>query len=309
MQLGNDSKGKPTRLDLNLIELLDSVWRTRNLTATGLALNLSQPAVSRGLARLRLTYGDPLFVRQQRGVTPTPLAEQLASSFASVLELVRATASSSTFAPTTDARQFQIAFSDIGERYFLPRLCAWLNQHAPNMTLNTVSPSQPELVEGLASSDIDLGVGFFPGLGKQVKEQRLIKGRYVYVARSGHPTIKGSLTTAQLRALPHVVGAPLGTQHATAVEKVLTSHGVRAAIALRVRSFLSIGPIVAGSDMVAVLPSSLAKLLQEHLNLQIIAPPVRFPAYDVNMVWHRRLHRDPANAWLRTAFVDLFGES
>jgi DNA-binding transcriptional LysR family regulator len=113
----------------------------------------------------------------------------------------------------------------------------------------------------------------------------------------------------QLRSLPHVVGNPPGTQHGSAVEKVLASQRVRAVIALRVRSFLSVGPIVADGDLIAPMPSNLAALVAEHVGLQLIAPPMRFPGFDVSMVWHRRFNKDPAVQWLREVFEELFSET
>jgi len=310
MRMRHVKDGRASHLDLNLLELFDSIWRTRNLTASGAALGLSQPAVSRGLARLRETYDDTLFLRQQRGVQPTPFAERLAEPVAAALAIVRATIDKPTFAPQTDPRSFRIALSDIGERYFMPRLSAWLATNAPAVTVETANPSQADLNAGLSTGSIDLAVGFVSALGKQVHQQRLFRERFVYIARQGHPSVRGRLVTAQLRALPHVVGNPAGTLHAAAVEKVLTSSRVRAAIALRVCSFLSIGPIVGASDLLAVVPSNLATLVSGHVGLQLIAPPVRFPGFDVSMVWHQRLHREPGNLWLRSVFESLFaGES
>ncbi|MHB8478005.1 MAG: LysR family transcriptional regulator [Steroidobacteraceae bacterium] len=308
MRLRNDSGKSTPNLDLNLLELFESIWRTRNLTATGMQLGLSQPTVSRGLARLRETYGDELFVREQRGVAPTPFAQTLSEPVPAALAIVRRTIEKPSFSPTTDSRRFRVALNDIGERFFLPRLATWLAENAPHVVIETVSPSREDLQTGLASGEIDLGVGFLPGLGKQVHQKRLFREKFIYIARLRHPTVDGQLLPAQLSKLPHVVGSPYGTAHAAAVEKVVTGPRVRAVVSMRVRSFLSIGPIVANSDLIAAVPSNLAALVSEHVALQLITPPVRFPGFDVSMVWHRRFHVDPAGAWLRRVFVDLFGE-
>lgn len=308
MRMRDDSGKLAPHLDLNLLELFESIWRTRNLTATGERLGLSQPTVSRGLARLRQTYGDELFVRQQRGVEPTPFAAMLAEPVSAALAIVRRTIEKPRFSPAEDVRRFRVALSDIGERYFLPRMAAWLAQHAPHVSIDTVSASREGLLTGLASGEIDLAVGFLPGLGKQVHEKRLFRETFVYIARRGHPAVDGRLQASKLRELPHVVGSPHGTQHAAAVEKVLMGPHVRAVVAMRVSSFLSIGPIVAGSDLVAAVPSNLAALVSEHVALQLITPPVRFPGFDVSMVWHRRFNDDPAGVWLRGVFAELFGD-
>jgi DNA-binding transcriptional LysR family regulator len=97
-------------------------------------------------------------------------------------------------------------------------------------------------------------------------------------------------------------------RHAMAVEQVLTGRRVHAPIVLRVRSFLSVVPIVAETDLVALVPSNLVRLMANHLKLQLIAPPMKVPAFDVTMAWHTRFHRDPAVSWLRETFVELFAQ-
>jgi len=302
-------EGRPLsrQIDLNLLELFDITFRTRNLTATGLRLGLSQPAVSYGLAKLRRMYGDPLFVRVRHGVQPTPAAARLAGPIAAALQIVRDTVEKVEFAPRDARRTFRVAMSDIGERYFLPPLAQYLSREAPQVMVETLSPGLSELADGLAAGDIDVAIGFIPDLGKQIYTQPLFSEQFVYVMRNGHPAAWQTLTAAQIRRLSHVVASPPGTQHLNAVEKVLTSPPVRARIALHVKSFLSVGPIVAGTNLVALVPANLAQLVGKNLNLSVRQPKVKFPAFNVNMCWHRRFDHDPASCWLRATITELFG--
>lgn len=294
------------QLDVPLLELFETVHRLRNLTAAGERLALSQPAVSRGLAKLREVYGDSLFVRQHRGVAPTPLADALAGPLSAALDTLRSTMLRPAFEPGTSRRIFHVAVSDVGERLFLPRLQRHLAHEAPGVSLHVVSPTLEELQAGLASGAIDMAAGFVHDLGKQVHHQRLFRERFVYVARTEHPELRGRIDKEQQRRLGHVLAGPPGTEHAAAVEKVLTSARVRARVVLRVHSFLCVAPIVAGSDLIAAVPSNLAASTAEHMNLQILEPPVALPSFEVSLVWHQRFHRDPANQWLRHAFMSLF---
>jgi len=294
------------QLDLNLLELLETIYRTRNLTAAGARLGLSQPAVSRGLARLREMYGDTLFVRQQRGVAPTPFADSLIAPVSAALDTVRSTLERPTFDQAVQARVFRVALSDVGERIFLPRLMEHLARNAPQVGIEVISPSQDQLHDGLASGEIDLAVGFFGTLSKQVHHRRLFRERFVYVARQGHPSVQGRLRKDQLRGLLHVIGGPQGMEHAAAVEKVLEGASVRARVALRVHSLLCVGPVVAESDLVGLVPGNLAAVVAGHVPLQLLEPPMQVPGFDVTMVWHERFHRDPANEWLRGVFLLLF---
>ncbi len=297
------------QLDLNLLELFDTVWRTRNLTAAGELLGLSQPAVSHGLAKLRRAYGDALFVRMQRGVEPTPFAAQIAPSVAEALRTVRATLAKPSFDAASTRRHFRIAMSDIGERFFVPRLWPRLAHDAPGVSCECLTPGLDELQHGLASGEIDLAVGFIPGLGTQVLHQTLFREQFVYVARQSHPLLARSRGVKALLRTPHVLASPPGTQHLAAVERVLMRRDVRAPVALRVRSFLCIGPIVAETDLVSPVPSNLARIIAEHLPLRLIEPPISLPAFDVRMYWHRRFDDDPALVWLRRLMVEMFGSS
>jgi len=295
------------QLDLNLLELFDMVWRSRNLTAAGEQLGLSQPAVSHGLAKLRESYGDALFVRLQRGVEPTPFAAHIAPTVAEALRVVRATLDKPSFDPASARRHFRIAMTDIGERFFMPRLWPRLARDAPGVSCECLTPGLDELQHGLASGEIDLAVGFIPGLGTQVLHQTLFREQFVYLVRQGHPLLMRGRGKGAVMRTPHVLVSPPGTQHLAAVERVLMRRDVRAPVALRVRSFLSIGPIVAETDLVSPVPSNLAQLLADHLPLHLLEPPISLPAFDLRMYWHRRFDDDPALGWLRRLMVEMFG--
>jgi DNA-binding transcriptional LysR family regulator len=285
------------RLDLNLLVLFDAVQRHRNLTAAGVELGLSQPAVSRGIGRLRQAYGEALFVRQQRGVQPTPLAEQLAPVVAQALALLRSTVERPGFVPAQSQRVFRLALSDIAERFFLPRLALLLSTRAPGVRLESVSFGSAELAERLGAGAADLALGYLPRLGKQVRLQRLFRERFVYVVlRAGQA----------LRQWPHVLVDPPGTQHAATVLALLQRLGAQDAVRLRVRSFLCVAPILEHSDLLAVLPSNLATLVSQNTRLSLGAPPRPIGSFDVSMAWHQRFHRDAALEWLRSQVQELF---
>jgi DNA-binding transcriptional LysR family regulator len=294
------------RLDLNLLVLFDAVQRHRNLTAAGVELGLSQPAVSRGIGRLRQAYGEALFVRQQRGVQPTPLAEQLAPVVAQALALLRSTVERPGFVPAQSQRVFRLALSDIAERFFLPRLALLLSTRAPGVRLESVSFGSAELAERLGAGAADLALGYLPRLGKQVRLQRLFRERFVYVAREGHPALRGTPAGQALRQWPHVLVDPPGTQHAATVLALLQRLGAQDAVRLRVRSFLCVAPILEHSDLLAVLPSNLATLVSQNTRLTLGAPPRPIGSFDVSMAWHQRFHRDAALEWLRSQVQELF---
>ena len=294
------------QLDLNLLELFEMVYRTRNLTLAGQQLGLTQPAVSRALGRLRQMYGDALFVRSQRGVLPTPFADQLVLPLSAALDAIRATLAHAEFDPATQRRTFRLALSDVGERIFLPRLMDHLREHAPRVAIEALSPTPELMSEGLAAGQIDLAIGYFGAVGKQLRQRKLFRERFIYVLRNGHPALAAGITREALRRLPHVMGGPEVMLYMSAIEKVLQGPNFRAPVALRVHSQLCIAPVVVASELVGLMPSNLAALVAEHMPLQLVEPPLRFAGFDVTMLWHDRFHKDRGNAWLRNLFVQLF---
>ena len=300
-------KSLTRQLDLNLLELFDKVYKAGSLTAAGQRLGLSQPAVSYGLARLREMYGDPLFVRVRRGVVPTAFAEGLAGTVDTALRMLRGTLEKPEFVPHEVQRVFRVVMTDVGERYFLPRLSAVLQERAPGVSVQTLSLERQEMTEGLADGTIDLAIGFLPSLDKQFHQQLLFRERFVYLMRKGHEALRGPVTLPQMRTLRHVVAGPPGTHHRVAVEKVLLSPRVRAPVALLLQNFLSIGPIVAESDLVALVPSNLADLLGRTLEVKTTRAPVEVPGFNISLYWHSRMNQDPGGVWLRGLFMQLFG--
>lgn len=293
-------------IDLNLLELFQSIHRTGNLTATGRHLGLSQPAVSRGLARLRRMYDDALFVRHRRGVLPTPFAEGLAEPIATALAIVRRTVEKPGFDPASSRRTFRIATSDIGEHFFLPRLCRHFHLAAPAARIDAVSFPEVDVVADLASGNLDLAVGYLPAVGKEVLRRRLFRERFVYVMRRGHPLSRRRLKPGDLRGVRHVIVNQPGLPHAAQVVRAAAGPRIGAEIALQVRSFTSVAPIVAGTDLIAVVPGNLAAMVSRYVDLQVVDSPVEFPGFDVSMASHRRFESDPGVRWLRSVFMTLF---
>jgi DNA-binding transcriptional LysR family regulator len=292
--------------DLQLLNLFVGIHRLRNLTAAGEELGLTQSAVSRSLSRLRAIYGDPLFLRQSRGVLPTPLADELLPPILTALDLLRATTTRADFDPKQTQRLFRVVMSDIGERYFLPRLMRHLAQAAPGLAIQTSQPTLQQLEVGLAQGTVDLVVGFLPKLGLTWHCQALFQEQFVHVARRGHPALTNGLHLDHLRRLPHVLADPPGMPHAATIERAIQGPDGALPLTLRVGSFLIVGPILAESDLVGTLPSRIAQLVAPHLNLSIYVPPLPIPGFDIAMGWGPRQAQDAGISWLRDTWLTLF---
>ncbi len=153
-------------VDLNLLRAFDAILRDRSVTIAAARVGLTQPAMSNALARLRTLFGDALFVRNPRGMHPTPYAQSIAEPVRRALGLIEATLTQAgDFVPAESDRPFRVHMSDIGEMVFLPPLLERLQREAPNVKLETRTMRESELPEALASGECevirDLGeIGF-----------------------------------------------------------------------------------------------------------------------------------------------------
>ena len=190
-------------IDLNLLRLFDAVYRRRNVSRAAESLDLTQPAASHGLTRLRLLIKDPLFVRAPGGVQPTPKADRLAQAVRSALgTLEEALNESAQFDPLQSGKTFRIHMSDIGEGRFLPDLMVVLREQAPGVRVETMPLRREEITDALDSGRIDFAFGFLPTV-KETQRVQLLKDRYIVLLRKGHPFTRRRRSGKQpIRAFP-----------------------------------------------------------------------------------------------------------
>jgi DNA-binding transcriptional LysR family regulator len=294
-------------LDLNLLVVFNQLMRDGQVSKAAKALGLSQPAVSNALARLRLALKDELFLRSSQGVTPTPYALSIANSVAEALATLHdAINQRANFDPATSERNFRIAMTDIGEIYFLPTLLRALATHAPQVTISTVRNTTVNLRESLETGALDLAIGLIPELKGEIFQRRLFKQRYVCVFRKKHPLAKKrSLSLKDYARAEHVAVIAAGTGHGI-VDEVIARSGIARRVRLTVPHFVAMGHILAATDLIATVPQALADRIVAPFDLVQTASPVAVPEIAINMFWHPRAQRDPANKWLRDLFADSF---
>jgi DNA-binding transcriptional LysR family regulator len=294
-------------LDLNLLVVFHQLMLDGQVSKASRALGLSQPAVSNALARLRALLKDELFLRSSRGVTPTPYALSIADAVAEALATLHEAINQRTnFDPKTGERNFSIAMTDIGEIYFLPALLRALATRAPHVTISTVRNTTINLRESLETGALDLAIGLIPELKGEIFQRRLFKQRYVCVLRKTHPLAKKrSLSLKDYASAEHVAVIAAGTGHGV-VDEVIARSGIARRVRLTVPHFVAMGHILAATDLVATVPQALADRIAAPFDLVQLASPIAVPEIAINMFWHPRAQRDPANKWLRDLFAELF---
>ncbi len=302
------------RLDLNLLHVFNAIYHTRSVTVAASNLHLTQPAVSKQLNRLRELLNDPLFVRTNEGMAPTPRAEALAGPIHRALsEVHHAIERQLGFDPLTSDRTFRIYLNDLGQMVFLPRLLDLIAREAPSVNIHTVQVP-PSRMRGVAleSGDVDLAVGYFDDFEGSIHQQVLFEEHYVGMVRANHPSIRERLSFEQFLATPHLVYQPSGGGHSSqesVVDKAFWSAGVERRVAVRVAHTMGVTSIVSHTDLLVVVPHRLALACEGLVDVNVLELPIEIPRFSIAQYWHDRFNADPANRWLRSVFSRLYGSA
>ncbi len=292
-------------LDLKLVAIVGDLYTSRSVSTTAANLAIRQSTVSMALAKLRKHFDDPLFVRTSAGMEPTPRGAELIEVFKSAeFYLRKALEHRVVFDPASSEHVFRICSTDIAQLTLLPTLLRRMKRISPliSVILSNISDRTPALLE---SGEVDLAVGFIHPRGTGFYGQRLFQDRFVCALRSDHPRVAKSLTVKQFETESHVAVSTSGTGHSV-VEDTLDAHGIRRQIGLRVPSFLGLGPILANTDLIAILPEQLGVYLAESGKVRLVELPVQIPPYFIYQLWHERLMHDPASQWFRKVVAGLF---
>ena len=295
------------KVDLNLLVVFDMLLRLQSVTRTAQELGMSQPAMSLALNKLRKTFSDPLFVRGSHGLSPTPRAESLAVPVRHVLdEIKNDVLRQPTFDPATTDRTFTFNMADVGELVFLPRTHAHLQTVAPGANIRTVSTPPGQLAEAMRSGEVDLAVGYFPGLqGAVIYQQRLFSHSFVCIVRKDHPVFRSQITKKKFLEAQHVVVDQEGKSHEL-FEETLAAEGLTRRVALPLPHFLAIPLVVAESDLIVTVPYAIGASFARMANLKMLRPPIQVGQPEVKQHWHARFHHDQVNRWIRGVVAELF---
>jgi DNA-binding transcriptional LysR family regulator len=296
--------------DLNLVRVLVALADAKHVSVAATRLGMTQPGVSNALRRMRIAYGDPLFVRTASGMEPTRRAGRLVSAARSILELYqREIIQTVGFSPHDSTEEIRFAMSDIGEMVFLPRILEHMRTHAPEAPFRSVSLPHDQLAPAMQDGVLDLAVGYFPDLkGAHFFQQKLFSHGFVCLVRSGHPCAGAALTKQLFAHLSHAVVQAEGRSQEV-FEKFLRRMGLRRRIALHVPHFMSIPYVIAKSDLIVTVPLAVAAAFAERGDLKLLRPTFPLPRFSLMQHWHRGVHEDPRNKWLRAQIAAIFNPS
>lgn len=283
-------------IDLNLLKALDALMETRSVTRAAERLSLTQPAVSGMLTRLRDAFDDPLFIRSQRGVLPTPRAEALAAPLRQALIDIQALLTPESFVPANAVMTVTIAATDYAQKAVLLPFITLLRQEAPGIRISIRPVDVSALGQQMETGNLDMAL-ITPDMALDTMRSRtLFDETYVCIMRDGHPVADEQLTIDQFCTLDHALMSHDGSKFRGATDAALEEMGRSRRVVTVVPSFLVLIDLVRHSDLVAMVPR---RLVADMTDLLIQPPPIHIPGFTKVLTWHERLQADAAQKWLR----------
>lgn len=297
-------------MDLNLLVLFDTLMVERNVTRAAVRYGLSQPAVSKGLNRLRYIFGDPLFIRRDRRMEPTPRAIELSGPIHMALAGISQTlAAPVEFNPSQVSSKVTIATVEFYQMSFMPALIARLRREAPGLHLHLKSSDRFSQYKNLKAGEIDVAIGPVGQIDDTIRYVPLWRDRLTTLVAASNPAAEG-LTLEAFAAAAHVVDA--GHVHispegkvTSIVDAILAASGLKREIAAVLPGSAGIPFVVAATDLIATLPNRVIRDLPEVRN--VVQLPAPFPAVEVSphLLWHVQTDCVPLHIWLRSVILEI----
>ncbi|MFY3310673.1 LysR family transcriptional regulator [Achromobacter ruhlandii] len=288
------------RPDLNLLLALDALLDEGSVIGAARRMNLSPPAMSRTLGRIREALGDPVFVQVGRKLMPTPKALALREQVRAALDqATQVFAAGAAIDLKSLDRRFNVRATDEFVSVHLGQLLDAMATEMPRATLR-FSPEEDDVDdEALRSGRIDLFISGSRKLGPEIRVQSLFTTTFVGVAREHHPIFDDEITSERLTRWEHINVSRRG-KSAAPIDTALEANGLRRHVALVVSSPYTALFALQDSDLLLPLPRHLASgALAAGLRIRLFDLPMPLETALLTQAWHPRVEGDPAHQWLR----------
>lgn len=299
--------------DLNLLRVLDALFREGSTVKAGERMAMSQSAVSGALSRLRHALGDPLFVRQGNRLVATDYAAALKGPVREELERLEIMlALPDAFDPETATGTFRIAASDFFAELLMPPLGDLLHKRAPGLRAQLVDLVPHDYVASLERRNADIALIPDTDLPEWVNREPLFQSPFNVIARAANPGIAGltagdTMPMDDFCNLHHVLFSPEGNLAAMG-DAALARVGEQRQVAMTLPVFSGVCRAVSESDLIALVPAQLAAKVAANFELAVFEPPMQIDPAVIIGVWHKRSEKTPLAAWMRDHVFGLMRE-
>lgn len=284
------------KTDLNLVVIFDAIMKEKSITAAADNLAMTQPSVSNAVSRMRHAWGDPLFVKEGRGIRPTPYAMTLWQSVAEPLAQISNAVAPEHFDPQTSKASFRIGITDGSASIVWPELRHIIEQEAPNINIYAV----PYKVDGevlLNNADVDLVFDYYDGSSDEITSKAMYENQFVTVMRADHELANEELTLESYLKSEHLL-VSLSGDVCGIVDDKLAEIDTKRRTAMTVNSFASAINLIKQTRLIITMPYA---VIAEHLadgDLVLKPVPLTLPGIKISLAWHSRNNHSQALKWL-----------
>jgi len=306
------------RIDLNLLIYLDILLREKNVTRAAQHLGITQPAMSNALKRLRELFGDPLLIRSSEGMAPTERAMELQPKIREALaNLQKVLEPGETFEARESNRVFRIMASDYAEATLVPRLSRVMRNQAPDIVLDFLTPSDVDYKD-MEQGKVDVAINRFNEIPQSFHQATVWRDSFSCLLNPNNPTLENFNLDTYLEA-KHIwvsktgMGVGFGVNPNKSgglgwIDKALEDLGLKRNISIFTRHYQMPALIAESNDLIATLPTRIAKLQAAKSELVIMPPPFVIPEFELIMAWSPLLHHNAAHQWLRALILSIAKE-
>ena len=296
-----------TDLDLPSLRALEALLLECHVTRAARRVNLSQPAMSRALARLRAHFNDDLLIRSADGYELTSRAKTLLPAVRRILNDIESLSRPPTFSPASYTKQFTIAGLDLELQLFAPWLLGRLQREAPRAQLRALTFSHGDF-RVLDDNEVDFVISAFPGKGQGHRRRLLYENNFACVMSSELARqLNGVLTLEQFTTLPHGLVSFDGRGEGQ-VDLALRELGLQRHIAVRVPGFLMVPGVCDASNLIFTIPTWTRLGFPSLPQLTWLPAPLTLSPTRTFLYWHPRKHLDPAHQWFRELVFERAAE-
>jgi DNA-binding transcriptional LysR family regulator len=277
-------------VDLNLLVILDVLLEERKLVSAAKRLGLTQPSVSGALERCRRLFSDPLLVRMGRDMQLTARAQSLRAPIRELIERTGALLQTESEHISSVTRTVRIVASDIPALMLLKMLWSELQQSAPGINLILLHWRESDrVIDALERDDADLALSMLPQVRAGLRRTKILDDHYCIAMRRGHPAAE-NFNIDRWLAYPHIIVSARGAKR-TPLDDQLELMGHRRRVGITVPSFLMVAPLLAASDLIAMLPRY---CMPHEPGLLYFDPPIQVEGFSLHLATATRSDRDVA---------------
>lgn len=301
------------KVDLNLLVYLDVLLRELNVTRAAEQLGITQPAMSNGLRRLRAMFNDPLLIRSSDGMKPTERALDLQPKVRQILaETQHLLEPKQEFKAIASRRVFRIMVSDYAEATLIPTLIKHIRSEAPHIILDLLTPSDVSY-QDMEQGRVDMAINRFDEIPQSFHQQVIWKDSFSCLINRNNPIVENFNLKTYLSA-QHIwvsktgMGVGFGVNPEKSgglgwIDTALQRIGQKRKITIFTRHYQMPGLLAQNNDLVATLPTRVARMQAENPSLVMRDPPFYIPPFELKMAWSPLLHPNAGHQWLRRLVI------